>query len=122
MQAVYQGQMTGQKAEEIAQQFQEEADLTKADHDYFRDLLYGVLARVDELDRALSPHMDRAVEHVDPVERAILRCACFELMNRADVPYKVIINEAVELTKQFGSEHGHKFVNGVLDKLAPDVR
>jgi len=66
--------------------------------------------------------MEWQVARVDPVERAILRCACFELLRRPDVPFKVIINEAVELTKKFGSEQGHKFVNGVLDKLAPRLR
>lgn len=122
MQAVYQWQMTGQPAHEIDQQFREEADLSKADSEYFHDLFHGVLSRVAELDEALSPYMDRALDHVDPVERAILRCACFELAHRPDVPYKVIINEAVELAKTFGSEQGHKFVNGVLDKVAPRLR
>jgi N utilization substance protein B len=122
MQAVYQWQMTGQAVQEIDEQFQEEADLSKADGDYFHELLYGVLSHIDELDGALGPHMGRLVDHVDPVERAILRCACFELAHRPDVPYKVIINEAIELTKKFGSEQGHKFVNGVLDKVAPQLR
>jgi N utilization substance protein B len=122
MQAVYQWQMTGQEAEEIDRQFREEADLSRADQDYFHALLHGVLSRVEELDGVLSPHMERVVDHVDPVERAILRCACFELAHCPDVPYKVVINEAVELAKQFGSEQGHKFVNGVLDKVAPRLR
>lgn len=122
MQAVYQWQMTGQGADEIDRQFQEGAELSRADGDYFHALLRGVLAQVDELDRALAPHIERRIDNVDPVERAILRCACFELAHCPDVPYKVIINEAVELTKQFGSDQGHKFVNGVLDKVAPKLR
>jgi N utilization substance protein B len=122
MQAIYQWQMTGQDADEIDRQFKEGSDLEKADGDYFEVLLRGVLAHVDELDAALAPHVDRRMDYIDPVERAILRCACFELVHRADVPYKVIINEAVELAKQFGSEQGHKFINGVLDKVAPELR
>lgn len=122
MQAVYQWQMTGQEAEEIDRQFQEQPGLCKADQDYFHAMLHGVLSHVDELDEALRPHMERLVDRVDPVERAILRCACFELAHRPDVPFKVVIDEAVELTKQFGAEQGHRFVNGVLDKVAPQLR
>jgi N utilization substance protein B len=122
LQAIYQWQMTGQTVEEIDRQFEEEPELAKADREYFHVLLYGVPSHVDELDRALAPHLERSIEHVDPVERAILRCACFELAHRLDVPYKVVINEAVELTKTFGAEQGHRFVNGVLDKVAPRLR
>jgi N utilization substance protein B len=122
MQAVYQWQMTGQGADEIDRQFQEEAEVSRADGDYFHTLLRGVLAHVNEIDDALAPHIERRIDNVDPVERAILRCACFELAHCPDVPYKVIINEAVELTKQFGSDQAHKFVNGVLDKVVPKLR
>ncbi len=122
MQAVYQWQMTGQSAADIERQFHDDASFPKADVEYFRDLLYGVIGHSDELDAALGTSMEWQVAHVDPVERAILRCACFELLRRPGVPFKVIINEAVELTKKFGSEQGHKFVNGVLDKLAPQLR
>jgi N utilization substance protein B len=122
MQAIYQWQMTGQEPNEIDRQFREHVGLSKADDDYFHALLYGVITHTDELDEMLSPHIDRIVNHVDPVERAILRSACFELAHRPDVPYKVVINEAVELTKKFGAEQGHKFVNGVLDKVAPRLR
>ena len=122
MQAVYQWQMTGQESNEIDRQFHEEADLSKADDDYFRSLLFGVISHIEELDGALGPYMEKTIDYIDPVERAILRCACFELAHRPDVPYKAVINEAVELTKKFGSEQGHKFVNGVLDKVAPRLR
>jgi len=122
MQAVYQWQMTGQPADEIERQFRENPDFVKADCEYWQALLYGVVDRAGELDAALAEHMVWRMEHVDPVERAILRCACIELLQRPDVPFKVIINEAVELTKKFGAEQGHKFVNGVLDKLAPRLR
>ncbi len=122
MQAVYQWQMTGQSADDIYRQFQEHEELTKADRDYFQTLLQGVIAHADVLDRALGLHMERSVASLDLVERAILRCACYELAQRPDVPYKVVINEAVELTKTFGAEQGHKFVNGVLDKVASELR
>jgi transcription antitermination protein NusB len=122
MQAIYQWQMTGQESNEIDRQFHEEADLSKADDDYFHSLLFGVVSHVEELDGTLGPYMEKTIDYIDPVERAILRCACFELAHRPDVPYKVVINEAVELTKKFGSEQGHKFVNGVLDKVASRLR
>jgi transcription antitermination protein NusB len=122
MQAIYQWQMTGQESNEIDRQFHEEADLSKADDDYFHSLLFGVVSHVEELDGTLGPYMEKTIDYIDPVERAILRCACFELAHRPDVPYRVVINEAVELTKKFGSEQGHKFVNGVLDKVALGLR
>jgi transcription antitermination protein NusB len=122
MQAIYQWQMTGQESHEIDRQFHEEADLSKADDDYFHSLLFGVVSHVEELDGTLGSYMEKTIDYIDPVERAILRCACFELVHRPDVPYKVVINEAVELTKKFGSEQGHKFVNGVLDKVALGLR
>jgi N utilization substance protein B len=122
MQAVYQWQMTNQTSQEIDQQFREESRFSKADSEYFHELLHGVLSHINGLDESLAPCMERMVEHVDPVERAILRCACFELAHQPDVPHKVVINEAVELAKAFGAEQGYKFVNGVLDKLAPRLR
>lgn len=122
MQAVYQWQMAGHDVSEIDRQFREEADLSKADRDYFHELLHGVVKHAQALDLALAPFTERSIEHIDPVERAILRCACFELAHRPDVPYKVIINEAVDLAKSFGAEQGHKFVNGVLDKVASKLR
>ena len=76
----------------------------------------GVLRHVGELDAALADHLDRGVEEVDMIERAALRIAAYELLHRPDVPYRVVINEAIESTKRFGSEHGHTYVNGVLDK------
>ncbi len=122
IQAIYQWQMTGQDVDEIDGQFQNKADLSKADSEYFHALLHGVVAYVEELDGALAQHTNWHMDQVDPVERAVLRCACYELAHRPDVPYKVVINEAVELAKKFGAEQGHKFVNGVLDKVAPRLR
>ena len=85
-------------------------------------LLHGIPASISELDEKLTPCLDRSIESVDPVERAILRLGAYELINRLEVPYRVVINEAVELAKVFGAEQGHKYVNGVLDKLAHQVR
>ena len=98
------------------------ADLRDMDLGYFRELLRGVATRVSELDAAVEPFLDRPMSGVDPVEKAILRVGAFELVGRPEIPYRVVINEAVELAKIFGAEQSHRFVNGVLDRLAMDVR
>lgn len=94
----------------------------KADEALFRTLLFGVLQDIASLDEQLQRHYERAPEEVSPVERAILRVAALELTQHPETPYPVIINEAIEIAKTFGGADGHKFVNGVLDKLAADVR
>jgi N utilization substance protein B len=121
-QALYQWQLTGQEPAQIATQFLADQDLGKADPDYFRELVHQVPARAEEIDAALTPFLDRPIVQVDPVERAILRIGGYELMQRPDIAYRIIINEAVELAKVFGAEQGHRFVNGVLDKVARAVR
>ena len=93
-----------------------------ADLEYFEDLVRGVEAHRAELDAGLKPFLDREIEQVDPIERATLRLGAYELKHRPDVPYRVVLNEAVELAKRFGAEHGHTYVNGVLDKLAREWR
>jgi N utilization substance protein B len=85
-------------------------------------LLHGVDKHVDAIDEALKPYIDRDVAQIDPIERAALRLAAYELKYRPDVPYRVVINEAIEVTKRFGADHGHSYVNGVLDKLAAELR
>ena len=122
MQALYQWQMTGQSPLEVEHWFNEDPEIGKADMDYFRQLLHQVPASLARLDAELVQHMDRTVESVDPIERALLRIACYELFERLDVPYRVVINEAVALAKKFGAEQSYRFVNGVLDKLAPRLR
>lgn len=117
LQAIYQWQMTGQDLDEIEVQFFGDENRHKADMSYFHELLHRVPACLDELDGHLSMHLDRPISDVDPVERAVLRNACYELVYRRDIPHKVVINEAVNLTKKFGAEQGHRFVNGVLDKM-----
>ncbi len=92
------------------------------DIEYFQLLLRGVTTNVNELDSAISPHVDRPIDDIDQVEKAILRVAVFELTDCQDVPYRVVINEAIELAKSFAADDSHKFVNGVLDKVVKLVR
>lgn len=122
LQGIYAWQLGEQGMDKVIAQFREEQDMKVADIEYFEDLLNGVAAHRDELDKGLAPHLDRDVEQVDPIERAALRLGAYELKYRPDVPYRVVLNEAVEITKRFGAEHGHTYVNGVLDKLATDWR
>lgn len=122
MQALYQWQMTGQETALIDAQFLADQDMSKVDIGYFRELLRGVTGRIAVLNDLLSPYLDRSLDQVDPVERAILWIASYELSLRPDVPYRVVINEAVELAKKFGAEQGHRFINGVLDKAARRLR
>ncbi|MEW7997725.1 MAG: transcription antitermination factor NusB [Candidatus Thiodiazotropha endolucinida] len=122
VQAIYQWQIAGQDIPDIINQFLEEQDLNSFEIPYFQDLMKGVPGHLVELDELLKPTLDRAIESVDPVERAILRLGTYELSHKPEIPYRVVINEAVELAKVFGAEQGHKFVNGVLDQVARKVR
>lgn len=121
-QALYEWQITSQDPAQIAAQFLADEDLRKADPDYFQELVREVPARSAEIDAALEPFLDRPLAQVDPVERAILRIGGYELIQHPDLAYRIVINEAVELAKVFGAEQGHRYVNGVLDKLARAVR
>ena len=122
LQAVYQWQVTGQDVPEIRDQFLGSEEGRGFEVAYFDKLLSGVPAHLTEIDGQLASCLDRSIESVDPVERAILRLGAFELIHQPEVPYRVVINEAVELAKVFGAEQGHRYVNGVLDKLARHVR
>lgn len=122
LQAIYAWQMSGSNVRAVIEQFRHEQDMQVADLEYFEDLVRGVEAHRAELDAGLAPFLDREIEQVDPIERATLRLGAYELKHRADVPYRVVLNEAVELAKRFGAEHGHTYVNGVLDKLAREWR
>jgi N utilization substance protein B len=122
LQAVYAWQLSGATARDIVTQFAHEQAREIADLAYFEDLVHGVETHRATLDAALAPHLDRAIDEVDPIERAALRIAAYEFARRQDVPYRVVINEALESVKRFGSEHGHTYVNGVLDRLAADLR
>ena len=106
-----------------ANQFAEEPEgLGRADPNYFSELLHGVVQSCDELNAAIVPHLDRPLEQLDPVEHAVLLLGAYELMYKPEVPWKVVVNESVGLTKVFGAEDGYKFINGVLDKLARGTR
>jgi N utilization substance protein B len=122
LQAVYAWQLSGASARDIVTQFAHEQAREIADLAYFEDLVHGVDRHRDELDAALAPYLDRTMEEVDPIERAALRIAAYEFAHRQDVPYRVVINEALESVKRFGSEHGHTYVNGVLDHAAAALR
>jgi N utilization substance protein B len=122
MQALYQWQLTRQDIAVIDDQFITEQDMSKTDVEYFQELLHHTLGRSDAINAALQPYLDRPIEQIDPVEKAILWIAGYEILYRLDVPYRVIINEAVELAKRFGAEQGHRFINGVLDKAVHQLR
>ncbi len=122
MQAVYAWQISGGDVRQVIAQFAHEQAHEVADLEYFEDLVRGVLQHRSELDQALQQYLDREIEQVDPIERAVLRIAAYEMKHRIDVPYRVIINEALETAKRFGSEHGHTYVNGVLDHAAAEWR
>lgn len=122
VQALYQWDLTEQEPEDILKHFIQDHDLIEADQSYFHTLVYEVPLYRQEINGRLTPHIDRKLEEVDPVERAILRIGAYELEYRKDVPTRVIINEAIKLAKTFGADHGYKFVNGVLDKVARELR
>jgi transcription antitermination protein NusB len=118
MQALYQWQLTGQTAAELRNQYAEEEGFAEADAVYFRELIDGITESAASLDAELGGMIDRPIAQLDPVERAVLMIGLYELAQRLDVPYRVVINEGVELAKRFGATDGHKFVNAVLDRAA----
>jgi len=124
--AIYQWQMTQNSYEDIYLGLQEDKDLSKdmrkADMAFFQSLVKCAMEKTEAVDAELKPFLDREAEHLDQIERAVLRLACCELMNHTEVPYKVIVNESVNLTKKFGADQAHKFVNGVLDKVGVKLR
>ena len=122
MQALYQWQITGQDAAELRNQYAGEDGYEDADGEYFVELLQGVTAGAATLDAELGTLVDRPVAQLDPVEHALLLIGLHELAQRPDVPYRVVINEAVDLAKRFGATDGHKFVNAVLDRAARRYR
>ena len=122
LQAIYAWQLSATSEGALIAEFAHEQAHEVADLEYFEDLVRGVLRHVAELDAALTGFLDRTVNEVDLIERAALRIAAYELLHRPDVPYRVVINEAIDSTKRFGSEHGPTYVNGVLDKAAAILR
>ncbi|MEO5596671.1 MAG: transcription antitermination factor NusB [Lysobacteraceae bacterium] len=122
LQALYAWQLSQSPMTKVIEQFRNEQDMEIADLAYFEDLLRGVDKHLASLDSALQPFLDRGIGEVDPIERGVLRIATYELLHRPDVPYRVVLNEAIESTKRFGSDQGHTYVNGVLDKAAAQWR
>ena len=122
VQAVYQWQMTDADTNAVEKQFAEDGSLAKADRDFFRELLRGVVLGSEALDECFQPYLDRKLKELDKVELALLRLGTFELKERIEVPFRVVINEYVELAKTFGAEDSHKYINGILDKLSNVLR
>jgi len=122
MQSLYQWYMADGTLADIEAQFREEYDFTHVDLEYFQALLHGIPAELDHLESVLTPLLDRKLGELDPIERTLLRMGVYELVERLDVPYKVVINEAVSLARKFGATDSHKYINGVLDKAARQLR
>ena len=122
VQGLYQWQLAKLDPRSIAQQLAESKGFEKLDEPYFSALLHGTVNGAPELESDIAPCLDRPLAQLSPVERGILLLAAYELRHQLEVPYRVIINEAVEIAKEYGGTDGHKFVNGVLDKLAPRLR
>ena len=122
MQALYQWQISSNNLTRIEAEFMVDNDMVKVDTEYFKDVLHGVPRELSKLDEAITPYLDRNISDLTPIELTILRIGVYEFIHRIDVPYKVVINEGVELSKKFGASEGHKYVNGLLDKLAQKLR
>ncbi len=122
LQGIYQWQVTGGNARDIEIQLQQVSFFSKADSSYFSDLLQGVLEHTANLQTQIQPHLDRQMAELSPVECSILLISTYEMVYHPEIPYRAIINEAIELAKSYGGTEGHKYVNGVLDKLAARLR
>lgn len=121
VQGVYQWRLTGESAAQIEIQMREQVT-GRYDEAFFNTLLLGTLEQREQLEKQVSSHLDRPLKNLSPIEYSILLLGAYEFLHHLDIPYRVIINECVELTKTFGGTDGHKFVNGVLDKLAAQIR
>jgi N utilization substance protein B len=122
LQGLYQWLLNNEDAKTVVNNIRAAHGFDKADGDYFAALLYGAIEQSVELREAFAPLVDRGIGELSPIEHGVLLLGAYELKNQLDIPYRVVINEAVELTKSFGGIDGHKYVNGVLDKLAPRLR
>lgn len=122
MQGLYAWHISRNPIIEIESHLRTENDMRKTDVGYLHELMVGVVKHVDSLDEFILPALDRRLDELDAVELAILRIGAFELLHRMDVPFRVVINEGVELAKEFGASESHKFINGVVDKLAKQSR
>jgi N utilization substance protein B len=123
VQALYQWEMTHDPVSEVIAEFiHDRSELKKADVEYFTAMLEGAAGRIAEIDTGLTPFLGRPLHELDPVERAILRLSMYELLFHTEIPWRVVVNESVELAKMFGAEQSYKFINGVLDKAARRLR
>lgn len=122
LQGLYQWRVGGADEAAIAAQIPEMEDFAKADRDFFAATLHRVIGQQERLTALVTAHIDRAFRELSPIEACVLLMGTCELVNNPETPYRVIINEAIELTKAFGGTDGHKYVNGVLDKVAAEVR
>lgn len=122
LQGLYQWLLNNEDATTVVNNIRAAHGFEKADGDHFAALLYGAIKDSISLREAIAPVIDRRIDELSPVEHGVLLIGAYELKNNLDIPYRVVINEAVELTKSFGGIDGHKYVNGVLDKLAPKLR
>lgn len=122
MQALYQWSVSSGNIADLLAQYMTANDHHKVEWDFFQAIVRGSLENLTEIDAKIAALTDRPFNEVNPVELAILRLATFELMSRIDVPYKVVINEYIDLAHEYGAEEGHKFINGILDKLAHQLR
>ena len=122
LQALYQWTLSDASLVDIDAEFRVDNDFRHTDGEYFQALLRGVMEDVESLEALFSPLLDRALDDLDTIERNLLRMGTFELKERIDVPYKVVINEAVSLAKKFGATESHRYINGILDKVASELR
>ena len=123
VQALYQWAMSAMPIQDVINEFiNERTELKKADIDYFKEILHGTTRESENLDKQLIPLLDRTLDELDPVEKAILQIGLYELTFHPELPYKVVLNEAVDLAKMFGAEQSYKYINGVLDKAAQKIR
>jgi len=122
MQALYQWQISRNALRDIENQFRAEYDFSQVDLEFFQELLHQIPAQLGELELIFSPYLDRPLKDLTPIELSLLRMGTYELAHRIDVPFKVAINEAVSLAKKFGAAESHKYINGVLDNVAKQLR
>ena len=122
MQALYQWQLSGEELDWIRDHYQQEQGVAAGDEEYFLELLYQVPGQVDALDKRYGKYVSSHADHLDPIETSILRIATYELEHHLEIPYKVVINEAINLAKTYGADDSHTFVNGVLDPLCEELR
>ena len=121
VQALYQWQISDYPVNDIEAQYRTD-NVGKIDWDYFHELFVGIASSVEDLDKLFTPFLDREISQINPIELAILRLGAYELSQRIDIPYRVVINESIELAKKYGATDSHKYVNGIMDKMARQSR